>query len=66
MRSRRAAGLSFWTHQGVRIAVTLLLILGVVSIWFEDPTRLATARGSRGSGVVVCSPESNHVSWLDT
>ena len=37
--------------KGVRIALTLLLILGVVSIWFEDPTRLATALGLVAAGL---------------
>lgn len=43
--------LAFWMHQGIRIAVTLILILGVVSIWFEDPTRLATAFGLVAAGL---------------
>lgn len=45
MRGRRSTRLEFWTHQGVRLAVTLLLIVGVLSIWFDDPTHLATAGG---------------------
>ncbi len=45
MRGHHNVRVSFWTHQGVWIVVALLLILGVVSIWFEDPTRLATAAG---------------------
>ena len=51
MRGQRNARVSFWTHQGVRIVVALLLILGVVSIWFEDPTRLATAAGLVAAGL---------------
>jgi len=51
MRGRRNARVLFWMRQGVRIAVTLLLILGVVSIWFEDPTRLATALGLVAAGL---------------
>lgn len=43
--------LAFWTHQSIRIAVTLILFLGVISIWFEDPTRLATAMGLVAAGL---------------
>lgn len=51
MRGQHNLRVSFWTRQGVRIAVALLLILGVVSIWFEDPTRLATATGLVAAGL---------------
>ena len=51
MPGRRNSRVSFWTHQGVRIAVALLLILGVVCIWFEDPTQLATAAGLVAAGL---------------
>ena len=51
MRGQRNTRLSFWTHQGVRIVVTVLMIFGVVSIWFEDPTRLATALGLVAAGL---------------
>ena len=37
--------LEFWTRQGIRLAVILILLVGVVSIWFQDPTHLATALG---------------------
>ncbi len=36
----------FWSRQAINVAVALLLFLGVQSIWFDDPTRLATAIGS--------------------
>ncbi len=40
LKDRRAA---FWSRQVVNIGTALLLMLGVVSVWFDDPTRLATA-----------------------
>jgi len=43
LRGRRNARLDFWTHQAVRLIITLFLIVGVVSIWFDDATRLASA-----------------------
>ena len=51
MRGNHNARWSFWTHQAVRIAVTLLLTIGVVSIWFEDLNRLATAAGLVAAGL---------------
>ena len=51
LRGRRNARLEFWTHQGIRLAVSLILILGVVSIWFDDPTHLATALGLVAAGL---------------
>lgn len=31
----------FWTRQGVHLASAILLILGLASIWFDNPARLA-------------------------
>ncbi len=42
---------AFWAHQGISIAVTLVNILGLLSIWFDDPTRLATALGLVTAGL---------------
>ena len=35
----------FWTRQGISLLAAILLVLGLLSIWFNDPTRLATAFG---------------------
>ena len=51
MRGRPNVRLEFWTHQVIRLAITSVLILGVVSIWFDDPTRLATAVGLVTAGL---------------
>jgi len=51
LRGRRNTRLEFWTHQGVRFAVALILIVGVLSIWFDDPTHLATAVGLVTAGL---------------
>ncbi|HEV2602066.1 MAG TPA: mechanosensitive ion channel domain-containing protein [Microvirga sp.] len=48
IKSRRGA---FWGGQIVNIAVAALVILGVLSIWFEDPGRLATAAGLLTAGL---------------
>ncbi|MEP7060129.1 MAG: mechanosensitive ion channel domain-containing protein [Actinomycetota bacterium] len=41
----------FWGRQGISLTVALVFILGVVSIWFNDPTRLATALGLVSAGL---------------
>jgi small-conductance mechanosensitive channel len=47
-RSKRFA---FWTHQGISIAVAVLTILGLASIWFDNPGRLTTAAGMVTAGI---------------
>ena len=41
----------FWTRQGIALVSALLLIVGLASIWFDDPTRLATALGLVTAGL---------------
>lgn len=41
----------FWTRQGVSLLAAIVLILGLLSIWFNDPTRLATAFGLMSAGL---------------
>jgi small-conductance mechanosensitive channel len=41
----------FWTRQGIRLPMALLLLFGIASIWFSDPARLATALGLVTAGV---------------
>jgi small-conductance mechanosensitive channel len=41
----------FWTRQAINHGTTLLLLLGLLSIWFDDPTRLATALGLVTAGL---------------
>ncbi len=42
---------AFWTRQGISIAVTLINMIGLLSIWFDDPARLATALGLVTAGL---------------
>ena len=51
LRGRRDARVQFWARQGVQLAATVLLLLGIVSIWFDDPTRLTTALGMVSAGL---------------
>ena len=41
----------FWTHQGISLFSALLLIVGFLSVWFDDPGRLASAMGLISAGL---------------
>ena len=41
----------FWTKQGISVFSAALMIVVVVSIWFDDPTRLATGVGLVTAGL---------------
>ena len=41
----------FWVRQAISLGTTLLLVLGLLSVWFDDPTRLATALGLVTAGL---------------
>ena len=43
--------LRFWTRQGISLLAAVVLVLGLLSIWFNDPTRLATAFGLVSAGI---------------
>ena len=43
----------FWGRQTIRIVATAFLILGIISIWFDDPSRLATAAGLISAGIAI-------------
>lgn len=47
----RGGRLDFWARQFIRIAVTVLLVVGLVSIWFDDPGRAGTALGLFTAGL---------------
>jgi small-conductance mechanosensitive channel len=42
---------AFWTRQGISLVTFLLGIVAFVSIWFDNPTRLATGLGLLGAGL---------------
>jgi small-conductance mechanosensitive channel len=41
----------FWMRQAIQVFSAVLLVVGLVSIWFDDPTRLATALGLVTAGL---------------
>jgi small-conductance mechanosensitive channel len=51
LRGRRNQRLVFWTRQGVMLCTTVVMLVGLASIWFDDPTRLATALGLVTAGL---------------
>ena len=42
--TRSGTRFQFWAKQGVSLVVAAILILGVMSIWFDNPARLASVR----------------------
>ena len=42
---------AFWARQGISIVTFILAALGLLSIWFDNPTRLATGVGLVGDGL---------------
>jgi small-conductance mechanosensitive channel len=48
-------GFKFWSRQAVNVTFAALVILGLVSIWFDDPTRLTTAAGLVTAGLAFAS-----------
>jgi small-conductance mechanosensitive channel len=46
--SKRVA---FWTRQGISIAVAVMTVIGMVSLWFDNPATLTTAAGMITAGL---------------
>ena len=49
--SRSGTRFQFWAKQGVSLVIAAILILGVMSIWFDSPARLASVIGLIGAGI---------------
>ena len=49
--SRSGTRFQFWAKQGVSLIVATLVILGIMSIWFDNPARLASVLGLIGAGI---------------
>jgi len=49
--SRSGTRFHFWAKQAVSLTLALVLVLGIASIWFDNPARLATAIGLVGAGI---------------
>ena len=51
LRGRRDQRVAFWTRQAIHLVTAVLLLTGLVSVWFDDPTRLTTALGLVTAGL---------------
>lgn len=51
LRGRGNERVEFWASQTIKLGTTLFLILGLLSTWFDDPTRLVTAMGLIAAGL---------------
>ena len=49
--SRSSHLLSFWTRQGISLVTFVIGAMGFISIWFDNPARLATGVGLVGAGL---------------
>ena len=49
--TRTGTRFQFWAKQGVSLIVAAILMLGVMSIWFDSPARLASVVGLIGAGI---------------
>jgi small-conductance mechanosensitive channel len=49
--TRTGTRFQFWARQGVSLIVAAIMILVILSIWFDNPARLAGALGLVGAGV---------------
>ena len=45
----------FWTRQGIRLLSAAILILGLLSIWFNNPTQLASFAAFITAGLAIAS-----------
>ena len=51
IRDRGSRRVIFWTRQGVQLITSLIMVIGLLSIWFSDPKTLATALGLVTAGL---------------
>jgi small-conductance mechanosensitive channel len=49
--TRTGTRFQFWAKQGVSLIVAGILVLGILSIWFDSPSRLASVLGLIGAGI---------------
>ncbi|HEY0512429.1 MAG TPA: mechanosensitive ion channel domain-containing protein [Thermoanaerobaculia bacterium] len=50
---RRNRKVQFWTQQITKLLAVLVLVTGVISIWFDNPARLTTMAGLLTAGLAV-------------
>lgn len=50
---RRNRKVQFWTQQITKLLAVVVLVVGLVSIWFDNPARLTTVAGLLSAGLAV-------------
>jgi small-conductance mechanosensitive channel len=50
---RRTRKVQFWTQQTTKLLAVAVLVVGLVSIWFDNPARLTTVAGLLSAGLAV-------------
>jgi small-conductance mechanosensitive channel len=50
-RGKQGKRVGFWAGQGISLLTFLVGVVGLVSIWFDNPARLATGAGLLGAGL---------------
>ena len=53
VRDHKSVRAVFWTRQGIALVTLIILALGLLSIWFNDPSRLASVMGLITAGIAV-------------
>jgi small-conductance mechanosensitive channel len=53
LRGRRDVRARFWSEQAIHIFLTVVLLVFLISLWFDDPGRLATPAGLLTAGLAV-------------
>lgn len=48
---REDTKIHFWARQGIQLSLAIVLVVGVLSIWFDDPGRLSTGLGLMTAGL---------------
>lgn len=48
---REDTKLHFWVRQGIQLGLAIILVVGILSIWFDDPSRLSTGLGLVTAGL---------------
>jgi small-conductance mechanosensitive channel len=51
LRNRRDLRALFWSENAISLLTTGILLVGIISIWFDDPVRLATGFGLVSAGL---------------
>lgn len=52
-RRRQNVRVRFWSQQAVRITTVVILVVGTLSVWFDNPGRLTTFIGLMSAGLAV-------------